>query len=116
MPKLIIDKLPRIIKARKELEKELEIKIANRGREIYIKGSPENVYLAEKVILALDFGFPMSCALLIKKQDFGFAIININEHSNSKNTGRAKARIIGRNGKVLQTLCSISECFFEVNG
>ena len=57
MPKLIIDKLPRIIKARKELEKELGIKIANRGREIYIKGSPENVYLAEKVILALDFFF-----------------------------------------------------------
>ena len=45
---LICDKLPRIIKNKKKLEKKLNIKITNRGKEVKIIGKPENEYLAEK--------------------------------------------------------------------
>ena len=68
MKKLIIEKLPRIIKSRKILEKELEVKITNRGREIFIDGSSEDEHIAEKVIEAINFGFSIQNALLINKE------------------------------------------------
>ena len=93
MKKLIIDKLPRVIKARKKLEKELEVEITNRGKEIYLDGSPENEHIAEQVIEAIDFGFPISHVLQIKEQGLIFLIINIKEFlvfSGLEHSGKAE--------------------------
>ena len=68
METIYCEKVPRIIKNKKKLEGELNIKIKNRGKEVVIKGRPEDEYAAKKVIDALNFGFPFSTALLIKKR------------------------------------------------
>ena len=60
MEKIICEKPNRIIKNRKKLEGKLGIKITEKGKEITIHGSPEDEYIAEKVIEALEFGFPFS--------------------------------------------------------
>ena len=57
---LICDKILRIIKARKKLEQSLKLKINIEGKKITLSGNPEDEYLGEKVIQALDFGFPFS--------------------------------------------------------
>jgi ribosomal RNA assembly protein len=113
MIKLIIDKLPRIIKNKKKLEKELNVKITNRGKEVYVNGSGENEYIAEKVILALDFGFPFSDAMLITK-DHEFEILNIKEYTHRRSLEKVRGRIIGTGGKALQTLCQLTGCCFEM--
>lgn len=113
MIKLICEKLPRILKNKKRLEKELAIKITNRGKEVYIDGNPEAEYIAEKVIEALNFGFPFSTALLLKR-DYLFEIINIKDHTHRKDLARIKARIIGTKGKTLQTLSQLTKCYFEL--
>ena len=41
------EKLPRILKNKKRLEKELNIKITNRGKDVSLQGTPENEYIAE---------------------------------------------------------------------
>ena len=69
MRTIISEKLPRIIKNKKKLEKILNIKITNRGKEVNIEGSPEDEYIAEKVIDAINFGFPFSYAVSIKKEN-----------------------------------------------
>lgn len=110
----IIDKLPRILKNKKNLEKTLNIKITNRGKEISIEGKSEDEYIAEKVIDAIDFGFPIVDALLIRTQDHLFEIINIKDHTTSKNLQRIRARIIGAEGKALKTLTQLCKCNFEI--
>jgi len=114
MLKLIIDKVPRIIKNREKLEEKLEVKIENRGKEVYVDGEPENEYIAEKVLEALNFGFPFSIALLIKTDDRELEIINIKDHTKRKDLITIKARIIGMNGKTLKTLNSLTKCDFEI--
>lgn len=114
MKKIICEKLPRILKAKKKLEKELNIKITNRGKEVYIEGSPENEYIAEKVIDAINIGFSISNALLIKKEELDFEIINIKDYTHTKNLERVRGRIIGKAGKALQTLSKLTNCYFEI--
>ena len=114
MIKIICEKVPRVTKNRTILEKTLGVNITNRGKEVSIDGSSEDEYLAERVILALEFGFPFSVALMIKEEDFVFEIINIKEHTNRKNFEIIRARIIGKGGKTLRTLETLTECFFEI--
>jgi len=116
MKKIIVKKLPRIIKNKDRLEKELNIIIETRGKEVYLSGKAEEEYIAEKIIEALDFGFPFSNALEIKKEDFIFEILNIKEYATQKNLERIRGRIIGKNGRTLKTISSLSECFLELSG
>ena len=114
MKKIFSEKLPRIIKNKKKLEKELGIKITNRGKEIFIEGEAENEYSAEKVIDALNFGFPFEIALLIKKENFIFEILNIKDYTKRKDLERIRARIIGKGGGTLKTLQNLTKCYFEL--
>jgi len=114
MKTIISEKLPRILKNKKKLEEKLNVKITNRGKEIFIQGGPEEEYIAEKVIDALNFGFPFSTAMLIKKDDFIFEIINIKDYTKRKDLKRVRARIIGTKGKTLKILNQLTNCYFEL--
>jgi len=114
MRKILSEKLPRILKNKKRLEEKLNIKITNRGKEVFISGKSTDEYIAEKVIDALNFGFPFSVAILIKEEDFIFEIMNIKEYTTSHDLKRVRARIIGRRGKTLKTLCQLTKCYFEL--
>lgn len=114
MIKRIIEKIPRVIKNRKRLEKILNVKISNRGKEVYIEGLPEDEYVAEKVIDALEFGFPYDVAVEIKKGDLLFEVVNIKDHTRSKDLSRVRGRIIGTKGNALKTLSQITGCRFEL--
>ncbi len=108
------EKLPRILKNKKRLESKLNVKITNKGQEVSIEGKPEDEYTAEKVIDAINFGFPFSDALLIKDEDAMLEIINIKEHTKRSDLKSIRARIIGRQGKTLRTLCKLTNCCFEI--
>ena len=114
METILCEKIPRIIKNRQRLEKKLGIKITNKGKEVTIEGTPEDEYIAEKVIDALEFGFPFSVALLIKSHDYIFEAINIKNHTKRKDLSQIRARIIGKKGKTLKTLNELTKCFFEI--
>jgi len=114
MKTIICEKLPRILKGKRKLEKKLNVKITNRGKEVSITGKPEDEYIAEKVIDALEFGFPFSTALLIKDEDFIFEVLNIKDHTKRKDLKRIRARIIGTKGKTLQTLHQLTKSYFEL--
>jgi len=111
---LMIEKIARIIKNKKKLEEKLGIKITNRGKEVNIQAIPENEYIAEKVIDALNFGFPFKIALLIKQEDFTFEIIKIKDYTKRHDLKRIRARIIGTKGKTFGTLTNLTRCHFEL--
>lgn len=114
MKKIISTKFLRIIKNKKRLEEELKVNITNRGTEVYIDGKPEKEFIAEKVIEALNFGFPYSHALDLKNGEAIFEIINIKEHTSRKDLNRIKARIIGKAGKTIKTLSNLTNCYIEI--
>jgi len=116
MKKIISEKIIRIIKNKKNLEKELDVLLEINGKEVSISGEPENEYIAERVIEALDFGFPFSDALNIKKEDFLFEILNIKEFTNQKDFERVRGRVIGKDGKALKTISNLSNCHVELSG
>ncbi len=114
MKTILSEKLPRILKNKARLEKKLKIKITNRGKEVYINGKPEDEYLAEKVIEAINFGFPFSIAISIKEEDLEFEILNIKDYTTRRDLNRIRARVIGKSGKTLKTLCQLTKCNFEL--
>ncbi len=114
MKKLIIEKFPRIIHNRRELEKKLKIKIEIRGKEIYISGEPENEFIAEKIIDALNFGFPVENALHILDQEFEFHVVNIKDYTKRHDFITIRGRIIGTRGRTLRALTELTKCFFEM--
>lgn len=114
MKLILCEKILRIIKARKHLEKTLNLKITNRGKEVTLEGTPEEEYIGEKVIDAIEFGFPISVALEIKTEELIFERINIKEYTNRKDLERIRARIIGAKGKTLKTLSQLSDCYIEI--
>jgi len=116
MKKITIDKVPRLIKLRKKLEKELQVKITNKGKEFSIEGEAEKEYLAEKILYAIDMGFSLPTALLIRNEDYAFEKLRIKDFTKRKDISRIKGRIIGTQGKTLHTLSQISDCSFEIKG
>ena len=50
MKTLISEKIARILKNKKRLEKELNVKITNSGKEVSVSGDSVDEYIAEKVI------------------------------------------------------------------
>lgn len=112
--KVIVDKVPRILKSKKQLETKLKIKISNRGREIYVEGDPLNEYVAMLVIEAIDFGFKVSSALRIKEQDNLFEVLNIKDYTKRRDLERIRGRIIGKEGRTLKTLRNLTGCDIEV--
>ena len=114
MKKIICEKIVRIIKGKQKLENELNVKLLVRGKEVEIEGNPEDEYIAEKVIDALDMGFPFSTAILIKDEDYLFEILNIKNYTKRKDLERVRARIIGKKGRTLAAFSELTKCFFEI--
>lgn len=108
------EKLPRIIKNKARLEKALNLKITNQGKEVSIEGSPEDEYEGTKVIDALNFGFSFSAAISIKEEENLFEIINIKDHTQRKNLEAIRGRIIGKRGGTLGTLSQLTKCHIEL--
>lgn len=116
MRKLICDKAIRIAKSKGKIEENFNVRIRLSGREIEIDGKPEDEYIAEMFIQALNFGFPFSTALLIKEEDFMFESINIKSYTKRKDFATIRARLIGKEGGTLRTLTELTKCHFEVKG
>ena len=114
MKKIISERISKIIKKKKVLEKELDVKIRNRGSEVFIEGSSENEYIAEKIIDAINFDFPFDTVMLIKNENFSFEILNIKDYTKRKDLEIIRARIIGKKGKTLKTLSGLTKCYFEL--
>ncbi len=117
MQETYVENIKTLMQNKNRLEKELKIKITNKGRLVFVSGKGENEYLALKIIEAIDLGFSVERALLLKDENFSLQILNIKDITKKKslkNIREIRARIIGTHGKTLKTLCSLSNCFIEI--
>jgi len=103
-----------IAENRKKLENNLGVKITIKEKEISIDGTPEDEFIAGNVIEAVNFGFSVSTALLIRGEDFIFEVLNIKNYTHRKDLERIRARIIGTGGKTFKTLKELTDCNFAI--
>ena len=114
MKTIYSEKLPRILKNKKRLQELLNVKITNNGKDVTIDGEAEDEYIAEKVIDAINFGFPYSTAISIKISDNEIEVINIKDYTKRQDLERIKGRIVGKKGKTIQTISQLTKCSFEI--
>ncbi|MDO8623713.1 MAG: hypothetical protein Q7R52_05705, partial [archaeon] len=114
MIKVYCDNFQKIARNKKALERNLDVKLNISGKDIEIEGEAVNEYIAEKVINALNFDFPLRTALLIKEEDLEFEILPIKDFTKRHDLKVVKSRIIGKMGKTLKTLQNLTGCFFEI--
>ncbi len=115
MKKIIAEKVGHLVKEKTRLEEALHLKISNRGKEFHLDGDPLDEYEAEQVINAVNFGFKIEIALMIKEKELSFNILSIKDYTKRKDMAVIKARIIGTQGKTMKTLGELTDCFFEVH-
>lgn len=116
MKKLFCESFRKIIKNKEKLEKILGVKITNRGKEVFISGNAEDEFIAEMVIDAIEFGFPLTAALSIKREDNVLEILNIKDYTKRKDFESIRARIIGSGGKTIKNLDLLTKCHLELKG
>ena len=94
----------KIKKAVPAIENRIKIKISFQKNKITVKGSELNEYLVEQIVRAVDFGFYVEDALLLKNEDFVLEFIDIKGHTRRKNLKEVRARVIGTGGKARKTI------------
>lgn len=93
-----------------ELEENLDIKITNKGKLIFVEGNAEDEYLALKIIEAIDLGFPIAVALTLRDEEIILQVLNIRDVTKRNDLERIRARIIGTHGKTLKNMKFLTDC------
>jgi len=100
----------KILQNKPRLEKQLNIKITNQGKNLFLSGKPEDEFIALEVIQAINLGFSITRALLLKDENTNFQTINIKDITKKHNLEEIRARIIGKQGRTLKTLNKLTNC------
>jgi len=100
----------KIIGNKKRIESELKVKITNKGKIIFINGKAEGEFTAVQVISAVNLGFSVERALLLKDEKMLFQTLNIKEITKRHNLDEIRGRIIGTKGRTLKTLNKLTNC------
>jgi KH domain-containing protein len=104
MRKINVGSVERIKKAAPLIENKIKINISFGNNYVNISGNELNEFIAEKIILAVDFGFDPEDALLLRNEDFVMEFVGIKEFTRRKNVKDVKARVIGTEGKAKRTI------------
>ncbi|MBT7102322.1 hypothetical protein HN935_02305 [archaeon] len=104
MRNVIVENMNKVKKAVPVIENSVKVKIGFGKGSVRLKGSELNEYLIEKVVQAVDFGFDVEDALLLKDEKFILEFIGVREHTHRKNLKDVRSRLIGTGGKARKTI------------
>ena len=114
MQEIYTEYIKKILQNKKRLESELEVKITNQGKNLFVDGKPEKEFTAIQIILAINLGFSIEKSLLLKQENVILQTINIKDITKRHDLERVRARIIGTQGRTLRTLNNLTDCEFSV--
>ena len=115
MKNFYIEKIGKILKNKNKLESKLKVKLSMRGRNIEVKGKEIDEFIASRIIKALDMGFDLEIALLLKNEEFVEEEMDIKNFTKRHNLGQIRARIIGKEGRTLELISELSECYIKLH-
>ncbi len=99
-------------------EEKCSVKLVLEGNNtVKIEGESTKVFFSKDVIVAFGRGFAMKECLKLLEDDYGLEIVDLKRFGTSKkNIARLKSRIIGKEGKSIKTIESLSSCKLSVRG
>ena len=109
METIYLKRVGEVRRNKEELEKQLNIKIKVSGNNVVIEGKSLDEYDAQCVFDAINFGFSVKKALLLKGEDMVFKVVHIKSFT-KRNLRDIKSRLIGKRGKTRRTISEISGC------
>jgi len=110
MQEIYIENTAEVLKNKSEIEKELSIKLTNKGKNIFVDGKAENEFIALEVLEAIKTGFSTDRALELKQEGMMFQRLDIKDLTKRSDLERVRGRIIGKAGKTLLTLHNLTNC------
>lgn len=113
---ILVESMRKIKKAVPEIENKIKVKISFGKDRVSVVGNELNEFLVEKIVQAVDFGFHIDDALLLKNEDFVLEFIDLKEHTRRKNLKDVRARVIGTNGKARKTLEKLTGAVIVIKG
>lgn len=116
MQEIYVENLKEVIRSKSRLQKELEIKLTNKGKNVFVDGDPEKEFTAIEVLEAINAGFSADKALDLKQDNFMLQTVHIKDITKRNDLERVRARIIGSGGRTLKTLSNLTNCELAING
>lgn len=112
-----VENLRRVKKAIPFIESKIKVKVeaAKSSGKFFINGNEVDSYIVEKILRAVDFGFDVEDAMLLRNDRFSLEFIDIKEHTHRRNLKEIRARIIGREGKAKDTISELTGAVIVVN-
>lgn len=112
---IYIENIKEVLRNKSRIEKELNVKLENKGKLVFIEGNGEDEYLALKVLEAVNLRFSVERALQLKNEEIIMQILNIKNITRRNDLERVRARIIGIHGKTIANLCKLTDCQISLN-
>lgn len=116
MRTIAVERMNKIKKAVPKIESRIKVKILFRKESVIVKGSEVSEFFVEQIIRAVDFGFHIEDALLLKNGDFLLEFIDIKGHTRRKNFKDIRSRLIGTGGKARKTIENLTGSVIVMNG
>ncbi len=116
MQEIYTDNIKEILRNKKLIEKELKIKLFNKGKNLFIEGDANLEYMALEFFKAVNLGFSVEKSLKLNEEGITLQILNIKDITKRNDLERIKARIIGKRGKTLKTLHNLTKCDISLKG
>lgn len=110
MQEIYVENIKGVLSNKKKFEKELGIRVSNKGKNIFVSGNPEKEYTAIRVLEAVNAGFSLNKALQLKQEEMMLQILNIKDLTKRQDLKIIRSRVIGTGGKTLKTLKNLTNC------
>lgn len=116
MGQIYVENPRKIIQNRKEIVQSLNVKnLTIKNNILTFNIDPEKDILATQVFEAINLGFKVRDALVIAEEGNSFKKINIKDITKRNDLARVRGRVIGKQGKALETLESLTNCLISVH-
>jgi ribosomal RNA assembly protein len=115
MQEIYVENLKEVLRSKFRLQKELGVKLTNRGKNVFVNGPVDKEFMAIEVLEAINLGFSADRALELKQNDFMLQTVHIKDITKRHDLERVRARIIGSQGRTLKTLQNLTNCDLAMN-
>ena len=116
MRNVVVERMGKVKRAVPVIEERFKVAIGFGRGNVTIKGVELEEYLVEQIVRAVDFGFDIRDALLLKDEDFVLEFVDLKSHTRRKNLKDVRARVIGTDGKAKRTIENLSDSVIVIRG
>ena len=115
MQEIYVENLKEVLRSKFRLQKELGIKLTNKGKNVFVNGPANKEFIAIEVLEAINLGFSADRALELTQNGFMLQTVHIKDITKRHDLERVRARIIGTHGRTLKTLQNLTNCDLAMN-